>query len=496
MYNPNRHQLSHRPKEVRCRAQRRRLIDYAAMETQKSGTSMPHQQPSEDPSLSPRAGLPRCFRWLLPFSFALQIAAIGILHQYRVRPGNDNFEFGWEMGRVARSIALGQGFSSPYEENTGPTAWEPPLYPYLMGGVFKVFGIYTHASAWVLLSINSCFATLTCSPIYLIARRTFGERVARWSAIGWGLNPYVWYWSIHWIWDTTFTPFLLACIFLLALELAGTRMPHACPERSRRISPSLRDVGTKLRGIDLPRWALFGALFGIGALANPTMLAFLPFCGLWIWWRRSQNSLPSLAGVVIASLVFFTAISPWVTRNYEVFGRFVFLRDDFGLQFRLGNSTGADGMLMAYLQPNLNKPELEKFQSMGELAYAESCKRKAFAWVRENPGRFAVISLKRFFYYWNGVVRETSSTSPFDFRTSGFLATSVLALWGLGRAVRQKIPGAWLFAGLVLTYPTIYYFVYPHARYRHPIEPQLTILIVFLICEALDGRRQKEEIVD
>jgi hypothetical protein len=36
----------------------------------------------------------------------------------------------------------------------------------------------------------------------------------------------------------------------------------------------------------------------------------------------------------------------------------------------------------------------------------------------------------------------------------------------------------------VLTYPTVYYFVFPHARYRHPIEPELVILIVFLLFEA------------
>ena len=142
-------------------------------------------------------------------------------------------------------------------------------------------------------------------------------------------------------------------------------------------------------------------------------------------------------------------------------------------------------MLMAYLQPNLNKLELEKFQNEGELAYAESCKRQAFDWIRAHPERFAVISLKRFFYYWNGVPRETNSVAPVDFRTSGFLATSVLAVWGAIRALRQKRPGAWLFAGLIIFYPVIYYFVYPHARYRHPIEPELTILIVFLILEAM-----------
>ncbi len=411
--------------------------------------------------------LPRFFLWLLPVSFLLQVAAIGALHQYRVRPGNDNFEFGWEMGRVARSIAQGHGFSSPYEGNTGPTAWEPPIYPYIMAGVFKVFGVYSRASAWTLLVINSLLATLTCIPVYLIARKLFDERIAKWSAYAWGLNPYVWYWSIHWLWDTTFTPLVLACAFLVAVELREWR---------------------GWRG-----WVLFGVLFGIGTLANPTMLIFLPFCGLWVWRQRFLRGLPSLRGVVLSSLVFFAVLSPWVIRNYEVFGRFVFLRDDFGLQFRLGNGPFADGMLMAYLQPNMNKIELERFQRMGELAYAEACKRQAFDWVRDNPKQFAIISLKRFFYYWNGVPKPTNSTSPVDFRTSAFLATSVLAIWGAIRAVRQKRPGAWLFAGLLLTYPTTYYFVFPHARYRHPIEPEMTILIVFLIAEAIKNGKIEHE---
>ena len=419
-----------------------------------------------------RPALPKFFLWLLPLSFLLQLAAIGITHQYRMRPGEDNFGFGFEMGRIGRSIALGHGFSSPYEGDTGASAWEPPLYPFLIGGVFKIFGIYSVASAWVLLAINSIFSSVTAIPIVRIAQRTFGERVAIWSAWAWALNPYVWYWAIHWIWDTTFTPLLLAFIFLIALELGNPDFRQDPPE-----------MGRPAHGVGWRGWILFGALFGIGGLANPTMLAFLPFCGLWIWRHRYKNGLASFAGVVLASLTFFLVLSPWLIRNYDAFGHFVFIRNDFGLQVRLGNGPGADGMLMPYLQPNLNQLELEKYQHLGELGYAAECKRLAFDWIRTHPMRFAVISLKRFFYFWNGVPRPTSSVSWIDFRSSAFLATSILAIWGLVRALRQKRPGAWLFAGLVLTYPTVYYFVYPHARYRHPMEPELLILIVFLLCE-------------
>jgi len=55
-------------------------------------------------------------------SFVLQIASIGILRQYKTWTGDDHFGFGWEMGRIARSIALGEGFSNPYGGHTGPTA--------------------------------------------------------------------------------------------------------------------------------------------------------------------------------------------------------------------------------------------------------------------------------------------------------------------------------------------------------------------------------------
>jgi hypothetical protein len=44
------------------------------------------------------------------------------------------------MGCLGKSVAEGRGFTDPFCVGTGPSAWEPPLYPYLIGGVFKIFG--------------------------------------------------------------------------------------------------------------------------------------------------------------------------------------------------------------------------------------------------------------------------------------------------------------------------------------------------------------------
>src|SRR5881628_2409883 len=83
-------------------------------------------------------------------AFLLRLAVITIGHTYRITPRRDHFQFGWEMGRLARSIAQGHGFSTPTDLDSGPSAWTAPVYPYILAGVFRIFGIYSAASAWII----------------------------------------------------------------------------------------------------------------------------------------------------------------------------------------------------------------------------------------------------------------------------------------------------------------------------------------------------------
>ena len=277
--------------------------------------------------------------WMVAIALLLRVSWILIGHTYRFKSTDDNFGFGWEMGRIGAALASGRGFSDPFGPATGPTAWEPPLYPYLTAGMFLLFGVYSKMSAFVLLTLNSVFSALTCLPIFLIARRMFSEKVAVGSAWAWALLPNIIFWCTRAIWETSLAALLLTTIVWLALTLED------------------RDGW-------LP-WLQFGLLWGVTALSSTSLLSFLPVAGLWAWHRRSRRGKRSLAGVVLASAVFFACIAPWLVRNYETFGKFIFVRDNFGAELRLGNGNGADGTLMLYLDATHVSNAMRQFQADG-----------------------------------------------------------------------------------------------------------------------------------
>jgi 4-amino-4-deoxy-L-arabinose transferase-like glycosyltransferase len=396
--------------------------------------------------------------WIVAVAFALRFGYILIGHTYRIKGLEDNFAFGWEMGRIGRAIVNGRGFADPFGLPTGPTAWEPPLYPYLIATVFRLTGVYTNASALVLLTINSAFSALTCIPIFLIARKCFSEKVAMWAAWMWAVLPFVMFYSTRWVWETSLAALLLTVLFWLTLQLE------------------------EAKGLTL--WMMFGLLWALAALTNTSLLAFLPAAGLWACYRRLKTGKSSTRGVLLASVLFAAAIAPWLVRNYEVFGRFVFIRSNFGAELRLGNGPWAEGLWMQWLHPTQNVLEMQRYQQLGELEYVSVRKHEAVEWIKADYSRFLWVSVKRFVFYWGGLPRPGTNAVLASLKNSLFLASSVLAFWGLGRAIRNRTQGAWLFFWLILSYSFVYYIVFPHPRYRHPIEPELLILIVYVVSEA------------
>ena len=149
----------------------------------------------------------------------IRVLYITLAHTYRFSPFEDHFTFGYEMARIARALVTGFGYADPFSGHTGPTAWVPPLYPLLIAAIFKLAGIYTPLSAWILLTLNSVFSAATALCVYEIAARCYNRRVALWSAWIWALYPAAMQYAMRWVWETSPSAFLLAAVLVLALRM-------------------------------------------------------------------------------------------------------------------------------------------------------------------------------------------------------------------------------------------------------------------------------------
>ena len=77
-------------------------------------------------------------------------------------------------------------------------------------------------------------------------------------------------------------------------------------------------IALRVRGIGDPaggnpqtirRWVLFGLLWGLIALSNPSLLLFLPVCGLWMLFGAKDKST-AFAEAVLAGIVFLAVSAP------------------------------------------------------------------------------------------------------------------------------------------------------------------------------------------
>jgi len=413
------------------------------------------------------ARAPRRIFWA---GLAVRLAYMTLAHTYRIRPAEDHFQFGWEAGRIARALVTGSGYGDPfaniYLAHTGPTAWLPPFYPLLLASIFRVLGIFTAASAWVLFAIQSVFSAATALAVWSIAVRCFSRRVALWSAWIWALYPAAMQYAVRWPWEMTIT----TALFTFALALAI---------RMRGIGDAERDAGP-LTG----SWVLFGILWGLIALSNATLLIFLPVCGLWILAGSHPLRL-AIRDAVFAAAVFLACIAPWTARNYAVFHRFIPLRGNFGAELYMGNGPGSTGFLMEYLHPFQDPIQLRRYAQLGEVRYVAERSAAARAFIAAHPGHFAADVLRRVYFFWAGVPHPSDERWYNEIgRTVNFALLSIAGLLGLALALRNRIPAAGLFACAFLLLPLPYYLVTVHARFRHPLEPLIAILGVYLFQSA------------
>ncbi len=417
------------------------------------------------------AGLPRRMFWV---GLAVRVAYLTLAHTYKMRVDQDHFNFGWEVGRIARALVTGYGYSDPFNGHSGPTAWVPPLYPLLLAAVFKVFGVYTLKSGWVILFLNSVLSAGTVGAVYEMAWRCFGRdakglKVALWSGWLWALYPAAMQYAVKWVWEMPLTAFLFAWMLVLALRIRGVG------EEPGRLTQTTR------------RWVAFGVLWGLIALSNSSLLPFLPACGVWMVWRASSEKRePWLRNAALAAVCCGALMAPWVVRNSLVFHAFVPLRSNLGAELYDTAYPGNEGYARrTVVSMAETSADFQRYRGLGELEYSRQQGLKANAMFRADKRLAVEYFFKRIYFYWASVPHGSDTNRVGEaIRVTNFAFLSVGGWLGLGLAMRRKVPGAWLFFWAFLLTPVVYYVVTVQARFRHPLEPVITVLVVYLFQSA------------
>ncbi|MGC2400883.1 MAG: hypothetical protein WA510_13915, partial [Acidobacteriaceae bacterium] len=196
---------------------------------------------------------------------------------------------------------------------------------------------------------------------------------------------------------------------------------------------------------------------------------------------------------LLTALLFAACFAPWIVRNWMAFHHFVPTRGNFGAELYLGNGPGATGLLMEYDHPIQAPDQLRQYTEMGELAYSRMRGDRAWEIIRSNPALFVRNTWRRVFFFWAGVPHPDSPTPWVEYaRSLNFIFGSVCGLLGLALALRRGAVAAGLFAWAFLLLPLVYYAVAAHARFRHPLEPLMVVLGVYLFQSAqLTGNVRK-----
>ncbi len=383
--------------------------------------------------------------------------------------------FLFESGNIAHSVSAGKGFSSPFRVDTGPTAWMTPVYPLILGAIFKLFGVYTVQSWYASVAFNILCVTLACIPIYYAGRRIGGE--ANGVALGalaawlWAIFPNAILMPVESMWEASLAALLGAALLWATLALDERR--------------------------DALAWSAYGLLWGATLMTNATLGALLPVMLAWLWWRARKQNRNVIPRVALTIAIATICCVPWTIRNYRAFHTFVPLRSVLGLQLWLGNNDQTEDIFRGNLHPIYNEAERRHYIDVGEIAYMREKQNLAIRYMLTHPARELHLSWLRFVAIWAGgalhPIDDFIGTSDPWFRF--VLAFNILvALGTLAGAILlfvQRNAYAIPCAAFPAIFPWAYYLTLALPRYRLPIDPilmLLTAVAILSIVQTLQAR--------
>ncbi len=285
----------------------------------------------------------------------------------------------WEYGLIAKNIVNGLGFSMNYPMHQVayslilPSAYMPPAYVYILSIFIFVLGDRS-ITYLLLLFLNCISGAFSAVLIYKISLKYFQFNVAVTAGYLTAFYP----------------PFIYACIDFgpttIYMMLLGAMWFFGSP------------TADKFQG----RQIFFCGLAGVSlSLMRPEgIIIAISFC-LWLLFKHKYSK------AFLFIIILIVGISPWIIRNYAVFGTFVPISTSFGLNFWRGHNLNATGTGRDLYGEGIWSSEHVNrkingipFDNRYEINKSKIYFKEAISFITEHPEKEILLLIKKIFYFW------------------------------------------------------------------------------------------------
>lgn len=334
-----------------------------------------------------------------------------------------------------------------------PTTFKPPGYVYFLMTVRLLAGDSLSAIRLVQSAVGALAPVLT----FFVAQRLFSRLTGLIAAV-------------------------YACAYPLLIYVCGMVLPQAL--ETVLIIGVIWLLVLFSKSADRRLLAASGLLLGIGALVVPLVLALVPVAALWAFSVRGRRLLPAAKDVLLLGICALCMIVPWTIRNYVVEDRFIFIATAGNQLLYLHNNPWADPddkeTTRAVSFKLRDEVKAEVLKNPGGPSEDEIYLQRFKDFVVHDPGRFAVIYLKKFKNFFS-LFPSTFSKNVHTMDRNKIVAALtyapvlVFSLLGVAVSLRSRKEALLLFAVPVL-FAAGYSLFHTTVRYRVPTEPCSIIL--------------------
>lgn len=280
---------------------------------------------------------------------------------------------GAEYATIAQSLIDGEGYSNPFENETGPTAWMPPMLVFIHVLVFKVFGM--SYKAYLVLSTIRLFGYILSFYFLLKAKNLSNIPVSN---------------------------LILAVLFIFYLRIGGFEILLLSMEHwVYHLIGALLLYGFYCflkagKGVILISTLCFIVPIAAPALFIPQAILlavlFLFYCKQKWWTGDFIDTNIFIKHFFLFGVIATLSVSIWTYRNYKVFDTLIVSKPNTWFEFYLANIKDEKGALhkstFIKYHPLFNEEICETINEVGEANWLKPFEDSAKIYIRDNKTEY------------------------------------------------------------------------------------------------------------